>query len=121
MVRSSRRTKSIGVKVSEANFATLQALAEKEGKPVAEWCREALLEWAEIQQAAPAEPVLLLAELLGLRTILVNLFFKFANAEPVTPTEMQQVIERADAEKFKKALARFKEAKTTLRAGGWDE
>ena len=120
MVRSSRRTKSIGVKVSEANFATLQALADQEGKPVAEWCREALLEWAEIQQAAPAEPVLL-AEVLGLRTILVYLFFKLANAEQVTPTEMQHVIEKADADKFKKAMARLKEARTTLRGGACNE
>jgi hypothetical protein len=113
MIRSSRRTKSIGLKVSEADFATLQALADQEGRPLAEWCREALLNWAKIHGAAPAEPVLL-AEVLGLRTILVNLFFRIANAEQVTPTEMQQVIERADADKFKKARARLKESKTTL-------
>jgi hypothetical protein len=120
MVRSSRRTKSIGLKVSEADCATFQALADQEGRPLAEWCREALLDWTEIHRAAPTEPVLL-AEVLGLRTILVNLFFRLANSEQVTPTEMQQVIERADADKFKKARARLKEAKNALRGGTCNE
>lgn len=120
MVRSSRRTKSIGLKVSEADFATLQTLADQEGRPLAELCREALLDCAEIHRAAPAEPVLL-AEVLGLRTILINLFFRFANAEHITPTEMEQVIERADADKFKKARARLKETKIALRGGTCNE
>ncbi len=56
--------------------------------------------------------------MLGLRTILLNLFFKLANGEPITPEEMQRLIERADVDKLKKALGRLEEAEKTLREGG---
>ncbi len=52
----------------------------------------------------------LLAEVVGLRTILLNLFFKLANGERITAEEMRAVIERADADKLKKAQARLEQA-----------
>jgi len=35
--RSHYRTRSIGVRVAEADFARLQALADAEGRPLGEW------------------------------------------------------------------------------------
>ena len=43
------RTKSVGTKVSEAEFALLEERARRAGMRLAEWVREALL-------AAPVEP-----------------------------------------------------------------
>ena len=48
--------------------------------------------------AAAADQVLL-GELLALRTILINLLFSVSKAEPVTPEQMQALIERADKDK----------------------
>jgi len=43
-------------------------------------------------------------ELLALRTILINLLFSVSKGEPVTPEQMQALIERADRDKMRRAL-----------------
>lgn len=53
-------------------------------------------------------------ELVGLRTILLNLFYKLANGERLTAEEMRGIIERADADKHKKAVQRLRSRKHTL-------
>ena len=55
----------------------------------------------------PADETLL-AEVLALRTILLNLFYDLANGETVSTTRMQELIAKADGEKREKALARLK-------------
>jgi len=55
---------------------------------------------------------------LALRTALLNLFFKVASAERITADEMQQLIERADADKLKKALSKIQETEKLLIQGG---
>jgi hypothetical protein len=64
---------------------------------LAEWVREALL-------AAPVEPgagsgvdsgEVALAEVLALRSLLLNLHFRAAKGEPVVEAEMRGLIERA--------------------------
>ena len=50
------RTKSVGTKVSEAEFALLEERARGAGMRLAEWVREALLSaQAESQQSGPDE------------------------------------------------------------------
>ena len=65
---------------------------------LAEWVREALL-------AAPVEPgmgsgvdsgAVALAEVMALRSLLLNLHFRAAKGEPVAEAEMRGLIERAD-------------------------
>jgi hypothetical protein len=45
---------------------------------------------------------------LALRTILLNLFYALSRGERMTAEQMQQVIERADADKLKKAADRLR-------------
>lgn len=104
MNRSSIRTKSIGVRVTETDFARLQTLAEAQGKPMGEWCREVLLATADGEKIRAIEPILL-SEVLGLRTLLLNALFAMASGSPLTSEEMTELIERADQEKLSKALA----------------
>lgn len=66
--RSQFRTKSIGVRVSESDFTKLQEIADLNGKPLGEWCRDVLLEVARHPAGTPIEQAVL-AELIGLRTI----------------------------------------------------
>jgi hypothetical protein len=66
---ASRRTKSIGTKVTPEEYARIQTVAGDQ--PVSEWVRAALLKAAEAPAADPA----VLAELLALRAILLNLHF----------------------------------------------
>ncbi len=55
------------------------------------------------REAAKATEETVLAELLGLRTILLNLLFTTAKGETMTAEQMQAVIERADAGKLERA------------------
>jgi len=104
MVKPVFRRKSIGTKVSDEEYARLEALAE--GRAMSEWVREVLLRELEGRQARPADETLL-AEVLALRTILLNAFYKLAQGEKLTAEELQSFIDRADAGKGQKAIERL--------------
>ena len=91
---ASRRTKSIGTKVTPEEYERIQTLAG--GQPVSEWVRGALLKAAEPSAAVDTT---VLAELLALRAILLNLHFHLCSGTPVTAETMQRLIERADQDK----------------------
>ena len=98
---ASRRTKSIGTKVTAEEYARIQTLAGEQ--PVSEWVRTALLKAAEAQ----VTDSVVLAELLALRAILLNLHFTMCSGGSVTAESMQRLIERADQEKLQQAEARL--------------
>jgi 2-iminoacetate synthase ThiH len=47
---------------------------------------------------------------IALRAILLNVLFKQANGERLTPEEMQRLIDRADSDKVQKARERLDQA-----------
>lgn len=102
MPLSLQRSRSIGVKVREGDFASLRALAEREGKPLAEWCRDVLLQIARHPGGTPIEQALL-AEVIALRTIVGNLVYALGSDGTVTPQQMAAFIDRADKTKLKRA------------------
>jgi hypothetical protein len=111
------RTKSVGTKVSEAEFAELEERARGAGMRLAEWVREALL-------AAPVEPgagsgvdsgEVALAEVLALRSLFLNLQFRAAGQSPVTEADMRGLIERADGTKMQRARERLEAVRATAR------
>jgi hypothetical protein len=69
---------------------------------MSEWVRTILLDRLE-RQAAKVTEETVLAELLGLRAILLNLLFTVAKGEAMTAEQMQVVIERAYAAKTERA------------------
>jgi hypothetical protein len=98
---ASRRTKSIGTKVTPDEYARIQALAGEQ--PVSEWVRAALLRATD---ASPTDSIVL-AELFALRAILLNLHFHLGSGTPVAAETMQRLIERADQDKYQQAEARL--------------
>ena len=113
MVKPPLRTKSIGFKVSEEEYAKLETAAQAGGCTLGEWCREVVL--ARGQETKPtgpggAEAQALMAELMALRAILLNVLFKLANGEKPTAEDMQRLIDRADSDKLKKARERLAQA-----------
>ena len=111
MVKPNLRTKSIGTKVSEEEFARLEQAAQKASKTLGEWCREVMLGSTNGQPSngggGHASAEALMAEVVALRAILLNVLFKQANGEKLTSEEMQRLIDRADSDKFKKARERL--------------
>jgi len=95
------RTKSVSTKVSDEEYAQFEALAG--GQTMSEWVRDVLLKAAKPNTSEQ----IVLAELIALRTILLNAFYKQTQGERLTADEMQRLIERADHDKFRKAQERL--------------
>jgi hypothetical protein len=114
MVKPSLRTKSIGTKVTNEEYAELQRAAQTGGKTLGEWCREVMLKssngGAADTAVARARAEALMAEVVALRAILLNVLFKQSNGERLTAEEMQRLIERADSDKLRKARERILQA-----------
>src|SRR5688500_18457589 len=103
---ASRRTKSIGTKVTPEEYTRIQRLAGEQ--PVSEWVRAALLRAAEPPTSdATGIAATVLAEVLALRGILLNLHFHVCSGAPVTAETMQRLIDRADQDKRQQAETRL--------------
>ena len=98
------RIRCISTKVTNAEHAALARAAR--GQTLSQWARAVLLTAAA---APPAEQVIV-AELLALRTILVNLHFAVATGDTLTTDDMRRLIDRADQEKTRKAQERLASA-----------
>jgi hypothetical protein len=103
------RPRSLGTKLTEVEYARVEAAALKAGVGLSEWCRRAVLEFAERDGSLPAEKVVL-AELLSLRSVLLSVVFQMSKGQAVSEEEMRRLIERADREKHKKAMALLDES-----------
>jgi hypothetical protein len=99
------RTKSVGTKVSEAEFALLEERARGAGMRLAEWVREALL--SAPVESGPDSGEVALGEVLALRSLLLNIQFRAAGQSPLTEAEMRGLIERADETKMQRARERL--------------
>lgn len=94
----------------------LEARAQAAGRTLSEWVREVLLAAPTTEGELIGEVAL--AELLALRTLLLNLFFRSAKGEAIPEAEMRALIDRADAVKGDRARERIEAARsrTTKRA-----
>ncbi len=110
------RTKSIGTKVSEEEFAALEATARAADMTLSEWVRTVLLAAPGVElpddEAALAGRVTL-AEVLALRTLFLNLQFRQTQG-PMTEAEMRGLIVRADAVKGDRARERLEAARKAV-------
>ena len=102
----SLRTKSISTKVTEEEYAQFEALAGEQ--TISEWARDVLLKATKPNTGEQT----MLAEVLALRTILLNVHFAVSQGQTLTAEEMQQLIARADQDKLSKARQRLAEATT---------
>ncbi|MHB8500635.1 MAG: hypothetical protein ACYDCG_03095 [Candidatus Acidiferrales bacterium] len=102
----SLRTKSISTKVTDEEYAQFEASAGEQ--TISEWAREVLLNATKPNACEQT----VLAEVLALRTILLNIHFTVSQGQTLTIEEMQQLIERADQNKVSKARQRLAEAAT---------
>jgi hypothetical protein len=100
------RTKSVSTKVTYEEYAQFEALAGEQ--TISEWARDVLLKATKPK----ADEQTVLAEVLALRTILLNIHFAISQGQTLTVEEMQQLIERADQSKLSKARQRLAEAAT---------
>jgi hypothetical protein len=102
------RTRSAGAKVTDDEYRQLGMLAQARGLTVGEWCREVLLaQCSEPSTTVPEQTIL--AEVLGVRMIVINLFRALGKGE-LSQETLEAVIRRADSEKLPTALERVAQA-----------
>jgi hypothetical protein len=103
-VKGPLRNRSLGTKLTEVEYASVEAAALRAGIGLSEWCRRAVLELAERDGVDSAGNVVV-AELLSLRAVLFNVLFRLTRGDSISEDEMRQLIERAERDKHKRATA----------------
>ena len=95
------RTKSNATRLTEAEFAEVESAAASAGKKVGEWLRDAALAQARGANENRADPVLL-AEVLGIRGLMLNLFAAASNG-PISEETLRKISAYSDAINLQKA------------------
>ena len=95
------RARSIATRLTEAEFAEVDAAAGRAGKKTAEWLRDSALAQARSVPALNTDPILL-AELMAIRTLILNLFAA-ASKGPLTDDSLRKMLAYADSIKQQKA------------------
>jgi hypothetical protein len=103
----------VGTKVSEAEFALLEERARGAGLRLAEWVREALL--SAPAESGPDAAEVALAEVLALRSLLLNLHYRTSQGAPIPEAELRGLIERTDGAKMQRARERMEAVRTAAR------
>lgn len=101
------RTDTVSTKVTEEEFAGLEARALSRGVNLGEWVREGLLERLKPEEAVGNDT--LLAELMALRTIVINPAAAQAPGQPMSQETIQELIDYPDRERFRRGGERIGE------------
>jgi hypothetical protein len=94
------RGRSIATRLTDAEYSEVESAAVGAGKKVAEWLREVAL--AQARKAEGYTDPILLAEVLGMRGLMLNLFAK-ASEGPLSAEDLRKLSTYADSVKDRKA------------------
>ena len=97
------RSKSVGTKVSEAELRVLESRAERAGVTLSEWVRDVLL-GSSVETGTMAAERAILAEMLAMRSILLNFMLKLSARQPITEQISRELIAWADENKMRRAM-----------------
>jgi hypothetical protein len=97
------RARSIATRLTDAEFGEVEAAAADAGKKVAEWLRDAALAHARASAgvAEQTDPILL-AEIMGMRSLMLNLFAR-ASEGPLTTEDLRKMSAYSDSIKEQRA------------------
>jgi hypothetical protein len=97
------RARSIATRLTETEFGEVEAAAANTGRKVAEWLRDAALAHARAS-AGPEEQTdpILLAEIMGMRSLMLNLFAR-ASEGPLTTEDLRKMSAYSDSIKEQRA------------------
>jgi hypothetical protein len=103
-VKHALRTKSVGTKVSEAELRVLESRADAAGLTLSAWVRDVLL-GSSVEMGTMAAERAILAEMLAMRTILLNFMLKVGEGVTIPEEASRKLIKWADSNKMRKALS----------------
>jgi hypothetical protein len=96
------RARSVATRLTEAEFSEVEAAASSAGKKVAEWLREAALAQAREGKDNEQTDQVLLAELVGMRSLMLNLFAR-ASQGPLTAEDIKKMSAYSESVKEQRA------------------
>jgi len=105
IARTGRRipkTRTIGVRVTEAEYLALEAEAGKAGKTLADWARDQILGPSGIHRAGSLDEHLF-TELVGIQLILMNTLGPLLRGERQTAEQLDAVLRQVQSAKARKA------------------
>jgi hypothetical protein len=106
------RLKCLTTRLSDDEYAALEHAAG--ARPLSAWARDTLVAAAHCGSAptapSPSAPAVVIAEIVALRTVLLNLEYAHAVGDVVTLERLQALIAQSDQERFARAAERLAEA-----------
>jgi hypothetical protein len=96
------RGRSVATRLTDSEFSEVDTSASAAGKKVAEWLRDAALAQARGVQDDEETDQILLAELMGMRSLMLNLFAR-ASQGPISTEDIRKMSAYAESVKEQKA------------------
>lgn len=111
---SKRFTEPIGLKVTRDQLGSLKKLADQSDQPLAEWCRERVLETLRGVPPSLAQHAIL-AEILALQDTVVGLLSAIGRDSRLTPQKAKEIVDAAHERKYRDVVGLFKDAEAECR------
>ena len=100
--RPAVRSRQIGVRFTETEYATLEKVAWKTGRTIGDWSREQLLMAIGMAENGPPS-TFLLTEIIGLQMFLTNALAPVVQGERMTAERYHDLMQHVKANKHKAA------------------
>jgi len=102
-------TRTITAKVTAGEHEAIKSTALAKGETISVWLRQLATQVSVSELHSPS--VLLLSEVLALRSILITLIFQSNHNIPITEQAVREIIQQADQEKLSRAISTLTEHK----------
>jgi hypothetical protein len=93
------RNQSVNTKLTPTEFAAVETMAAGKGCALGEWVRDVILR--EVRGAPPSDPSL--AEILGVRLLLVNVLRPLAAGQTLAPETFDKLLDEISDAKYQLA------------------
>jgi hypothetical protein len=94
-----RRTQTVSTKLTPAEEGELQRASSAEGKKMAEWVRDVLLESARRNFPSAVHDSMLLTEVVGIQLFLMNVLSPVTRGEVISGEQYENIIRSVQANK----------------------
>jgi hypothetical protein len=111
------RARSVATRLTETEFSEVEAAASGTGKKVAEWLRDAALAHARGGEIEEETDQILLAELMGMRLLILNLFAR-ASQGPLSTEDIKKMAAYSESIKEQRAADFLAQRRQQKRAKG---
>lgn len=114
--KPSNRTRHVAFRVSPQDYQALMGVAERDRKPLREWCRDKILEAARPENPSPFYYAMM-AEISATEAILIDLLCAIGRDGKISQQNAQALVDAAHNAKYKEAAELLKYAYDRFQSG----